>query len=186
MIKKVSKHTGKTIKETASKIVGVSYVDSMRLRNLIKDHLSKYISTDQLGYDIFAIGEHGPSMVPLIDHIHIGDRVIDSILSESEIQHVRQDTILRGNDIIKLTGASSVLGPSHAAVYMIDKIVKSNESIIPASVWDGTRAIGRVAKFVDCSFHSIIDVNMSDREKELLYRSQDNIDIYYQNLFGKD
>jgi malate/lactate dehydrogenase len=173
LIKEVARISSKDTKEVAKRIFGVSLVDSMRLRNIVRTELK---ILDKLRADTtitgIAVGEHGPSMVPLLSSVKIDGQKLDKFFDERTIEEIKQHTILRGNDIIKLTGASSVSGPAYAAMHMIRSIVEEEHSELPCSSFDGEVAIGQIVKFNKQKFSHIVNITMLDTEKEEYKKSR--------------
>jgi malate dehydrogenase len=187
LINKVSDITKKPKEKIARKIVGVSYIDSMRLCNIVKETLSeKNIFLPLMDVKGLAIGEHGPTMVPIISDVTLNDKPLSDYFDEITIEEICQHTILRGNDIIKLTGASSVVGPSHAVMHMILAIDNNKDSVaIPCSVWDGKRAIGNLVEFANKSVNKIIDVAKNKREELMFRKSQEVLDMQYKMILER-
>ncbi|MDF2964667.1 MAG: mdh 1 [Rickettsiaceae bacterium] len=172
-----------TIDGAARRVFGVSYIDTMRLRNITKEVLCARIPHIYQSYvEGMALGEHGPTMVPLISHVKVDGKFIKEIATPAEIEQIFKQTILRGNDIIKLTGMSSVTGPAHAAFFMINQILNQNKTELTCSVWDGTRCIGRNVVFYKGSFSHIEDTILTDEEKNLLNGSEKALDTQFTKL----
>ncbi|MFV9875540.1 MAG: malate dehydrogenase [Rickettsiales endosymbiont of Dermacentor nuttalli] len=183
IINKVSELNGQTKDLIAQRVIGVSYIDTMRLQNLIREFLkASYPSIIKPKISAIVLGEHGPSMVPISSTATINDKPLSDFANTEQIDYITSHTILRGNDIIKLTGASSVVGPSHAVMHMITNILNNKEILLPCSIWDGIRAIGKLAKFVDRHFIDIIEVNISNDEKERLRISEQTLDTQYKKI----
>ncbi len=181
LVNKVAEKTGKDLKEVAKKIVGVSLVDSMRLKNLVRNHLNaNNISHNPDKLTAYSIGEHGPSMVPVMSQIKIDNKKFAEIIDNKAKDEIAKQTILRGNDIIKLTGASSVYGPAYAAVLMINKMYKYDEVELPASVFDGERCIGNLALFHKFSLKEILHLDLSEDEEESFNQSKIAMDKQYK------
>lgn len=183
IIEEVAKYNKLDKEIVAKKIAGVSYIDSMRLQNIVKGFIRKLHPTiEDIKVDGLAIGEHGPSMVPIINSLNINGKPASHFLSSVELKQITEQTILRGNDIIKLTGASSVLGPSHAVIFMINKIIKEVSAYIPCSVWDGQRCIGKIAVFNGPHIVNHLLPPMSDDEKEKFASSCIALDKQFNNI----
>lgn len=183
LIRKVSEISGRKIEDVAKKIVGVSYIDTMRLKNAVKEFLAinhKHIINPII--ECIALGEHGPSMVPIISQVTINAKPISNFANEEQMESIRRQTILRGNDIIKLTGASSTMGPAHAVVYMIEEIDLNPRIQIPCSVWDGTRAIGKMTEFLAREVHKIIPITKTPFEEEMMKKCEDALDKQYNSI----
>ncbi|MBN8827705.1 MAG: hypothetical protein J0H68_03240 [Sphingobacteriia bacterium] len=185
LIKSVASHSNRPIEKVAKKIVGVSYVDTMRLKNAVKEFLEvHYPKLTNPIIEGIALGEHGPAMVPIISEVTVNAKPITEFASEEQIENIRQQTILRGNDIIKLTGASSVMGPAHAVIYMIDQIDINPKVQLPCSVWDGKRAIGRLVEFLAQGAHRIINVQKNERERQMMTDCEKILDEQYAKIIS--
>jgi malate dehydrogenase len=174
--------------DTGRHVVGVSLIDSMRLKNAVKeffiDHQIPLPSPCHI--EGISLGEHGPSMVPLLSHVRINGQPLSEFANEEQQLFIAKQTILRGNDIIKLTGNSSVVGPAHAAMHMIIAIASQRTVTLPCSVWDGQRCIGKVAEFTDGLVSRIVDVPMSDSEQSLLKQSEQALDRQFLSIQKND
>lgn len=184
-IERLALKTGKIYEEVAKRVIGISYVDTMRLKNIIKDELYKKSFKENANIEGFVIGEHGPTMVPLISSVKINGKNMADLFSLAEIENITHNTIIRGNDIIKLTGASSVAGPSFASIYCAQAILNNKEVTIPCSVWDGTRCIGKLAKFKDGFFSSIYNCELDEKERLSLKLSEAALDKQYYSIMKK-
>lgn len=171
------------IEELSKRIFGVSYIDSMRLRNLVKEVLvDKYDNISNSYVEGLALGEHGPSMVPIMSSVKIDGKPLQDFTDLTDRAYINKHTILRGNDIIKLTGRSSVAGPAHATMHMISEMLEKSYCRFPCSVWDGKRCIGRVGFFKDGFLDHIEDTAMTEDERNLLKNSETKLDMQYNNI----
>ncbi|MBN9543007.1 MAG: hypothetical protein J0G32_04340 [Alphaproteobacteria bacterium] len=185
LIEEVAKVSGKKLEEVAKKIVGVSYVDTMRLKNAVKEFLE--IHHPEVTNPIIegiALGEHGPAMVPIMSQVTVNARPLTDFANEDQIEAIRKQTVLRGNDIIKLTGASSVMGPAHAVCYMIEQIDLNPRVQLPCSVWDNGSCIGKLVEFLARQAHKILQVTKSDLELEMMKKCKTTLDAQYNAIIG--
>lgn len=185
LINTISEKSGISKADIAKRIIGVSYVDTMRLKNAVKEFLE--VHHPQLKNPIIegiALGEHGPAMVPIMSQVTVNAEPLEKFADVEFIESIRMQTILRGNDIIKLTGASSVMGPAHATCYMIEQIDLNPRVQLPCSVWDGERAIGRLVEFLAHKAHRIINVTKSDVEIDMMKKCQSTLDSQYKNIIA--
>jgi malate dehydrogenase len=186
LIESTAAATGRGMDEIGRKIVGVSYIDTMRLKNAVKEFLSEaHPSVKSPEVEGLALGEHGPSMVPLISHVIINGQPLSDYASKEQSNAIARQTVLRGNDIIKLTGASSVVGPAHAVMHMILEIAGNITVELPCSVWDGARAIGKMAEFHRGSVKRIMDVPMNEEETQKLRLSEQALDKQYADIMTR-
>lgn len=174
-----------SLDQLSQRVFGVSCIDTMRLRNIVKEILAPRMpSINKCYVDGISLGEHGPSMVPLMSKVLVDGVKVAEIAKPEEIQEIAKQTILRGNDIIKLTGASSVTGPAHAALHMVNEIFRQDNSWITCSVWDGQRCIGRNVLFAHRKFKRIEETAMSDHESQMLTKSEQALDKQYDIIMN--
>jgi malate/lactate dehydrogenase len=124
-------------------------------------------------------------MVPMMSGVTINAKPITEFATESQIESIRRQTILRGNDIIKLTGKSSVLGPSHAVMHMIEQIDTNPKVQLPCSVWDGERAIGRMTQFTARQVSAILSNESTLIEAKMMQDACKSLDKQYKIIVEK-
>ena len=186
LIELTAQATGRSKDIIGKMVFGVSYIDTMRLKNAVKEFLQEvHPDIKKPEVEALALGEHGPTMVPLISQVTINDKHLSEFANNEQCEAIARQTVLRGNDIIKLTGASSVVGPAHAAGHMILEIARKKIIDLPCSVWDGKRTIGKVAEFVDGCIARVIDVPMSKEEAAKLALSERTLDRQYLDIIGR-
>jgi malate dehydrogenase len=185
LIYEMAAFTGRSREEIAQKIVGVSLIDSLRLKNIVKESFKlRNISLIRPKIEAISVGEHGPTMVPVMSKLQVNGQAIYDFLPPEDIEYIRQHTIARGNDIIRLTGTSSVFGPSHAVLNMVLLLDQHKEINIPSSVWDGKRVIGNLAHFADNSFTKLIPLELDEIEKSMLLKSQEQLDKQFTSIYN--
>ncbi len=186
LVEEVAQRSGRSKDEIGRKIIGVSYIDTMRLKNAVKEFLSEHHPhITRPVVEGLALGEHGPSMVPLISHVQINGQPLADFANSAQIEAIFRSTVIRGNDIIKLTGASSVVGPAHAVMHMITAIATQKQVALPCSVWDGNRAIGKLAVFEEGAVSHIGHVPMTPEEEEKLRASEETLDKQYTAIMAR-
>ena len=184
-VRQVALKSRKEESEIAKKLVGVSYVDTMRLQNAVKEFLNEeHPNIINPVIEGVAIGEHGPKMVPIMSQVTVNAKPLEEFANLEQINNIRQQTVLRGNDIIKLTGASSVSGPAHAAVYMVEQIDMHPKVYIPCSVWDGKRSIGQMVEFLAYQANRIVPVTKTSVELEMMEECRKYLDQQYYNIIN--
>jgi malate dehydrogenase len=83
------------------------------------------------------IGEHGDSMVPLIDFATVSGIPISDLLSEQQIARVVEATVSSGADVIALKG-STVYAPAGVIAIMADAIFTGRNRVMSVStILDG-------------------------------------------------
>jgi malate dehydrogenase len=78
------------------------------------------------------IGEHGDSMVPLIDFATVSGIPISDLLSEQQIARVVEATVSSGADVIALKG-STVYAPAGVIAIMADAIFTGRNRVMSVS-----------------------------------------------------
>jgi malate dehydrogenase len=184
LIDNVAKTSNKRPIEIAKKIIGISYVDTTRLRNLVREFIAKnYPSLKDPEIKCLVLGEHGPTMVPLVSQVTINGKLLQEFARVEQIEHIVKGVVTRGNDIIVRTGTSAIAGPSIAVINMI-KAMSTNQIVqFPCSVFDGHACIGRLVAFEGNRVKEIItDVPMSNEEKEKILLSEKALAKQYEEI----
>jgi malate dehydrogenase len=78
------------------------------------------------------IGEHGDSMVPLIDYASISGIPLTNFLTETQISRVVEATVSSGADVISLKGATTV-APAAVIAIMADAILRGRNRVMSVS-----------------------------------------------------
>lgn len=183
LIHGVAKARGVSENQVGKKLVGVSLIDTMRLQNIVASHMTEHHpDIDVIEVKGIAIGEHGPSMVPLMSGVMVNDIPFSEFASKNDMKEISSHVVFRGNDIIKLTGASSVLGPAHAVAHMITTISRNPVTCLPCSVWDGQRAIGMLTRFKKHEVGATLSAAMSPDEEAAFHKSQKALDEQYKAI----
>lgn len=182
IIEKVSASTHRSIASVAKKIIGVSYVDTTRLRNLVRGFVQRnYPEITHPDVKALVLGEHGPTMVPLTSQVTVNGRPLLEFARPDQIEQMVRMVVTRGNDIIVRTGTSAVAGPSIAVVAMIKAMATGKPVQFPCSVFDGDVCMGRLVEFKGNTVQHIVeDVPMSGEEQEKLRLSSEALVLSYK------
>ena len=78
------------------------------------------------------IGEHGDSMVPLVDFATVSGIPISDLLTEQQISRVVEATVTSGADVISLKG-STVYAPAGVIAIMADAIFEGRNRVMSVS-----------------------------------------------------
>ena len=103
-------------------------LDSLRFRSYIAQELG-VSREDTQG---LVIGEHGESMVPLIEYASISGIPITTLLSKNQIEKIINKTRTSGADVIKLKGATTY-APSAVIAMMADAVLKGRNRVMSVS-----------------------------------------------------
>jgi malate dehydrogenase len=80
------------------------------------------------------IGEHGDSMVPLVEYASVAGIPITRLLSKEHIEKIVNLTIVSGAEVIKLKG-STVHAPAAAIAIMADAILRGRNRVMGVSTY---------------------------------------------------
>ncbi len=103
-------------------------LDTLRFRSYIAQELD-VSREDTHG---LVIGEHGESMVPLVEYASISGIPITTLLSENRIEKIVNKTRTSGADVIKLKGATTY-APGAVIALMADAVLKGRNRVMSVS-----------------------------------------------------
>ncbi len=103
-------------------------LDTQRFRAYIAQELN--VSREDT--NALVIGEHGDTMVPLVEYASVSGIPITKLLSKEQIDKIIQETITSGADVIKLKGATTY-APAAAIAIMADAIIHGRNRVISVS-----------------------------------------------------
>ncbi len=123
-----------------------SILDTLRFRSYIAAELG--ISREDIR--ALVIGEHGDSMVPLVNYASVSGIPITDLLNEEQIKRIVNLTRSSGSDVIKLKG-STVYAPAAVIAVMADAILKGRNRVMGISTYlQGEYGISNMAIGVPC------------------------------------
>ncbi|MGB9134771.1 MAG: malate dehydrogenase [Candidatus Bathyarchaeia archaeon] len=105
-----------------------SILDTMRFRSYIAMELN--VSREDVR--ALVIGEHGDSMVPLVDHASVSGIPIKDLLRPKQIERIVHLTRTSGADVIKLKGAT-IHAPGVVIAIMVDAILRGRNRVMSVS-----------------------------------------------------
>ena len=121
-----------TFKESGfprSRLFGMGNIlDTMRFRTYIANELD--VSREDAS--ALVIGEHGDSMVPLVEYASVSGIPITELLTEEQIEKIVHLTVTSGADVIKLKG-STVYAPASAIAITADAILTGRNRVMSVS-----------------------------------------------------
>jgi len=103
-------------------------LDTLRFRSYIAQELD--VSREDT--HALVIGEHGDSMVPLVEYACVSGIPITRLLAKEQIEKIVQQTIKSGADVIKLKG-STIYAPAAVIAMMADAIIKGRNRVMSVS-----------------------------------------------------
>jgi malate dehydrogenase len=103
-------------------------LDTLRFRSYIAQELD--VSREDVR--ALVIGEHGDTMVPLVEYASVAGIPITQLLSKQQIRKIVQQTVTSGSEVIKLKGATTY-APAAVIAIMTDAILRARNRVIGAS-----------------------------------------------------
>lgn len=103
-------------------------LDTMRFRSYIAMELN--VSREDVR--ALVIGEHGDSMVPLVDHASVSGIPIRDLLKAEQIERIVNLTRTSGADVIQLKGAT-VHAPGVVIAVMVDAVLRGRNRVMSVS-----------------------------------------------------
>ena len=107
-------------------------LDTLRFRTYIAQELS--VSREDT--TALVIGEHGDSMVPLVEYASVSGIPITDLLTKEQIDKIVHLTISSGADVIKLKGAT-IFAPAAVIAMTADSVVKGRNRVMSVSTCPG-------------------------------------------------
>lgn len=162
----------------AHRVMGMAGVlDTGRFRAFIADELDVSVRDVQA----LLMGGHGDTMVPLPRYTTVGGIPVTQLLAEDTISDIVERTKGAGGEIVDLMGTSAWYAPGAAAAEMTEAIVKDSNRVLPCAAYcDGEYGlhdlfIGVPVKLGANGIEEIIEVDLTDEERELLDTSAEHV-----------
>ncbi len=103
-------------------------LDTQRFRTYIAQELN--VSREDT--NAIVIGEHGDTMVPLVEYASVSGIPITTLLTKEQIDSIVQRTVASGAEVIKLKGATTY-APAAAIATMADAVIHGRNRVISVS-----------------------------------------------------
>ena len=103
-------------------------LDTLRFRSYIAQELN----VSRQDVNALVIGEHGDSMVPLVEYASVTGIPITTLLTKEQIDRVVQRTINSGADVIKLKG-STIYAPAAVIAMIADAVIHDRKRVMSVS-----------------------------------------------------
>jgi malate dehydrogenase len=114
-----------------NRVFGMGNVlDTLRFRSYIAMELG--VSREDIR--ALVIGEHGDSMVPLVNYASVSGIPITDLLKREQIQKIVNLTRTSGTDVIKLKG-STVYAPAAVIAVMADAVLRGRNRVMGVSTY---------------------------------------------------
>lgn len=105
-------------------------LDTLRFRSCIAMELG--VSREDVR--ALVIGEHGDSMVPLVEYASVSGIPITYLLEKGRIEKIVKSTITSGSDVIQLKG-STTYAPAAVIAIMADAILRRRNRVMSVSTY---------------------------------------------------
>ena len=105
-------------------------LDALRFRS----HIALELNVSREDVRALVIGEHGDSMVPLIEYASVSGIPITCLLRKKQIEKIVNLTITSGSDVIKLKG-STTYAPAAVIGIMADAILRGRNRVMGVSTY---------------------------------------------------
>jgi malate dehydrogenase len=161
------------------RVIGMAGVlDTARYRSFIAMELDVSVEDVQA----LVLGGHGDTMVPLASYTTVSGIPLSQLMKKDRIDALVDRARTGGAEIVGLlkTG-SAYYAPAAAAVQMAEAIVLDRKRILPCSAWlEGEYGVSGLYLGVPCKLgraglEGIIEVDLTDDEKEALQRSAEAV-----------
>jgi malate dehydrogenase len=114
-----------------SRVFGMGNIlDTMRFRSYIAAELK--VSREDIR--ALVIGEHGDSMVPLVDYATVSGIPISDLIEPKRIEQIVNLTRTSGADVIKLKGATTY-APAVVIAIMVDAVLRGRNRVMSVSTF---------------------------------------------------
>src|SRR3990172_3379841 len=100
--------------------------------NRFRAYIAQELNVSRQDVNALVIGEHGDTMVPLVEYASISGIPITTLLTKEQIDKIVQQTINSGADVIKLKGATTY-APSAVIALMADAVINDRKRVISVS-----------------------------------------------------
>jgi malate dehydrogenase len=147
-------------------------LDTLRFRSYIAAELE--VSREDIR--ALVIGEHGDSMVPLVNYSSVSGIPISTLLRKEQIQRIVDLTRTSGSDVIRLKG-STIYAPAAVIAIMADAVLKGRNRVMGVSTYlEGEYGFSDVAIGVPCvlgknGVERILELKLDFEAKEAFEKS---------------
>ena len=165
-----------SFKETGfprSRLFGMGNIlDGMRFRT----YIAKELGVSREDTRALVIGEHGDSMVPLVDYASVSGIPANSLLSPEQMDNIVTRTVTSGADVIKLKGGT-VYAPGAVIAVTADAIITGRNRVMSVSTcleWEygvSDISIGVPAVLGKQGVERIVELELSEKTQAQFLRS---------------
>ena len=105
-------------------------LDTLRFRS----HIAMELNVSKEDVRALVVGEHGDSMVPLVECASVSGIPLRCLLEEKRIEQIISLTTTSGSDVIKLKG-STTYAPATVIAIMVDAILRGRNRVMSVSTY---------------------------------------------------
>jgi len=149
-----------------------SILDTMRFRS----HIAAELNISREDVRALVIGEHGDSMVPLVDYATVSGIPIKDLLEEEQIKRIIDLTRTSGADVVELKGATTY-APSVVIAIMVDAVLRGRNRVMSVSTFlqgefgFSDIAIGVPVVLGKNGVERILELELSSEARKQFFRS---------------
>ncbi len=128
------------------------------------------------------IGGHGDTtMIPLTRLATYNGLPVSNFVSNDKLDEVAAATMVGGKTLTGMLGTSAWYAPGASVAYLVDSILNDQKRMIPCSVLlEGEYGLNDICVGVPCiigknGVEEIVNVNLNDKEKELMAKSAEAV-----------
>ncbi len=167
-----------TAKVDSKHVFGMAGVlDTARYRSFLATELN--VSPKDI--QAVLMGGHGDTMVPLPRYTTVAGIPVTELIDSHTLDAIIDRTKKGGGEIVNLLGTSAWYAPGAAAAQMVEAVVRDQKRIFPCCVWlNGEYGLsdiylGAPVKLGRKGVEKIIELQLNDQEKALLYDSANSV-----------
>ncbi len=167
-----------TSKLPRTRVMGMAGIlDTARYRSFLAEALN--VSPKDI--QAVLMGGHGDTMVPLPRYTTVGGIPVTELIDEDQLNAIIERTKTGGGELVKLMGTSAWYAPGSAAAQMVEAIVKDQRRVFPVCIkLEGEYGIDNCYLGVPVvlgknGVEKVIELQLTDAEKELLNVSRDHV-----------
>lgn len=163
-----------TAKVDSSRVFGMAGVlDTARYRSF----LALELNVSPKDIQAVLMGGHGDTMVPLPRYTTVAGIPVTELIPMDKLDAIIARTKKGGGEIVNLLGTSAWYAPGAAAAQMVEAVVRDQKRIFPTCAWlQGEYGLNDIylgvpTKLGKNGIEEIIELQLNDDEKQLLYNS---------------
>jgi malate dehydrogenase len=167
-----------TSKLPRTKVIGMAGIlDTARYRAFLAEALN--VSPKDI--QAVLMGGHGDTMVPLPRYTTVGGIPVTELIDAETLNAIIERTKAGGGELVKLMGTSAWYAPGAAAAQMVEAIIRDQRRVFPVCVkLEGEYGIDNCYLGVPVvlgknGVEKVIELDLTDKEKELLDTSRDHV-----------